>query len=204
MRDPVKDLPRAIGLSCTLCTIIYVLTISKLRLERNVNHSFDQLLVAFHTVLSPVEVLGSEAVAVTFASRVYGNLSVFIPVFVAASCFGAVNGTLLTSSRSLMKPNQLLLRLMIFFRLFYAGAREGHMPKALSFIQTSKLTPAPSVAVITGLAAIYLTSSSIVALMNYVGFATWLSIGVAVACLPYLRWKQPDLERPIKVNLVGN
>jgi len=39
-------------------------------------------------------------------------------------------------------------------------------------------------------------------LMNYVGFATWLSIGAAVFCLPYLRWKRPDMERPIKVHLV--
>ena len=37
--------------------------------------------------------------------------------------------------------------------------------------------------------------------MNYIGFATWFSIGAAVACIPYLRWKCPDLERPIKVNL---
>ena len=37
-------------------------------------------------------------------------------------------------------------------------------------------------------------------LMNYLGFATWLSIGAAVFCLPYLRWKCPDLPRPIKVS----
>lgn len=35
--------------------------------------------------------------------------------------------------------------------------------------------------------------------MNYMGFATWLSIGVAVACLLYLRWKLPNAPRPIKV-----
>jgi hypothetical protein len=29
-----------------------------------------------------------------------------------------------------------------------------------------------------------------------------LSIGVAVLCLPWLRWAQPNLPRPIKVNLV--
>ncbi len=72
-------------------------------------------------------------------------------------------------------------------RLFYAGAREGQMPQALTMIQTRRLTPAPSVVVITLLSLLYLTSSSIISLMNYVGFATWLSIGAAVLCLPYLR-----------------
>ena len=89
MKNPVRDLPRAIAISCTLCLVIYVFTI-----------------MAFHTVLDKAEVLGSEAVAVTFANRVYGNWAWFIPIFVACSTFGAVNGTLLTSSR-----------------LFFAGAR---------------------------------------------------------------------------------
>ena len=29
-----------------------------------------------------------------------------------------------------------------------------------------------------------------------------VSIGLAVFCIPWLRWKQPDWERPIRVNLV--
>ena len=39
-------------------------------------------------------------------------------------------------------------------------------------------------------------------LMNYVGFSQWLSVGASVLCLPYLRWKCPELPRPIRVNLV--
>ena len=54
-----------------------------------------------------------------------------IPVFVAMSTFGGVNGILLTSSR-----------------LFYAGACEGQMPQILSMIQVEKMTPAPAVLVV--------------------------------------------------------
>lgn len=168
MKDPVKDLPRAIAISCSACLIIYVMTI-----------------VAFHSILSVEEVLGSQAVAVTFANKVYGQMAFIIPLFVACSTFGAVNGTLLTSSR-----------------LFFAGAREGQMPTALTMIQTKKLTPAPSVLTITLLALLYLVVSDIGVLIDYVGFATWLAIGAAVLCLPWLRYTMPELERPIRVNLI--
>merc|ERR1711962_1485790 len=52
------------------------------------------------------------------------------------------------------------------------------------------------------LSLIYLTSSNIFALINYTGFATWVSIGLAVVCLPWLRWKHPEWDRPIKVSLI--
>lgn len=60
--DPVKNLPRAIAISCTLVTIVYVL----------VN-------ISFYTILSPDEVLGSSAVAVTFAERAFGMFAWTIP-----------------------------------------------------------------------------------------------------------------------------
>ena len=44
-----------------------------------------------------------------------------------------------------------------------------------------------------------LVPSDLTLLMNYVGFSPWLSIGATVFCLPYLRWKHPEWERPIKV-----
>lgn len=129
-------------------------------------------------------------------------------VFVALSTFGAVNGVLLTSSR-----------------LFYAGANEGQMPEILTMIQIQRFTPTPAVLAMAFLSMLYLTVSDIFALINYVGFATWvsfekedlyykhllnigvflefqLSIGVAVLCLPWLRWAQPNLPRPIRVPLV--
>lgn len=64
----------------------------------------------------------------TYANRLFGVMAWTIPVFVALSTFGAVNGILLTSSR-----------------LFYAGACEGQMPEILTMIQINRLTPAPAV-----------------------------------------------------------
>jgi hypothetical protein len=90
--------------------------------------------VAFYTTLSPAELLGSEAVAVSFADKLFGPLAWTIPVFVALSTFGAVNGILLTSSR-----------------LFYAGACHGQMPEILTMIQAQRLTPTPSVLVMVRL-----------------------------------------------------
>ncbi|XP_063236766.1 large neutral amino acids transporter small subunit 2 isoform X2 [Bacillus rossius redtenbacheri] len=168
LKDPVRNLPRAIAISCLLVTVVYVMT-----------------NVAFYTTLSPTQVLGSTAVAVTFANRLFGVMAWTIPIFVALSTFGAVNGILLTSSR-----------------LFYAAACEGQMPEILTMIQIKRLTPTPAVLCMALLSMIYLTVSDIIALINYVGFATWLSIGVSVLCLPVLRWTQPNLPRPIRVNLI--
>ncbi|XP_066969959.1 large neutral amino acids transporter small subunit 1 isoform X2 [Macrobrachium rosenbergii] len=167
LKDPVNNLPKAIYISISLVTVVYVLA-----------------NVAFYTTLSPAEVLGSSAVAVTFADRLYRPVEFLIPVFVALSTFGSVNGILFTSSR-----------------LFYAGALEGQMPEILTMIQIKRMTPTPAVLFMAFLSLIYLGSSNIYALISYVGFATWVSIGLAVACVPWLRYTAPNLERPIKVNL---
>ena len=167
LQDPVRNLPRAIGISCTIVTSVYLLT-----------------NVAFYTTLSVPEVLVSEAVALSFGSKLYGDFAWIIPVCVAMSTFGGVNGSLLTSSR-----------------LFYAGAVEGQMPKVLSMIQENRNTPAPAVLMVSFLSLLYLCSSDIFTLITYTGFGTWASIGLAVICLPVLRRMHPDWERPIKVNL---
>lgn len=60
--DPVKNLPRAIAISCSLVTVVYVLA-----------------NVSFYTILSPDEVLGSSAVAVTFAEQAFGYFAWTIP-----------------------------------------------------------------------------------------------------------------------------
>ena len=52
------------------------------------------------------------------------------------------------------------------------------------------------------LSLVYLTSSNMYALINYVSFVNWLAIGLSVTVLLYFRWKRPNMERPIKVSLI--
>lgn len=141
--------------------------------------------VAYFTTVSPQEMLDSSAVACVFANRLFGVMAWTMPAFVALSTFGGVNGILFTTSR-----------------LFFVGAREGHMPQVLSFIQINRLTPAPSVIFMGLTSLIYLSSTDMYKLINYVSFVNWLAIGLSIVALLYFRWKRPDMKRPIKVNLV--
>lgn len=141
--------------------------------------------VAYFTTVTPDEIVSASAVAVVFSKRLYGPMWWIMPVFVSLSTFGGVNGILFTTSR-----------------LTYVGAREGHLPQILSMVQINRLTPAPSVLFMGFFSLIYLCSTDMYALINYVGFVTWLSIGLSVFSLLVFRWTRPNMERPVKVSLI--
>lgn len=123
-------------------------------------------------------------------------------------------------------------------RLFFAGAREGHLPSLLAMIHVKRCTPIPALlfTVSTALTSdksnqtktkklqgdhklsnfpsltllfllvpqclstlLMLCTSDMYTLINYVGFINYLFYGVTVAGQIVLRYKQPDMHRPIKV-----
>uniref|UniRef100_A0A915Q6V6 Uncharacterized protein n=1 Tax=Setaria digitata TaxID=48799 RepID=A0A915Q6V6_9BILA len=168
LQNPTRNLPLAIAISCTVCTVVYTLT-----------------NVALYTVITPDEMLSSPAVAVEFANKMYGPLAFVMPIFVACSTVGSANGVIFTSSR-----------------LFYVGAREGHMPLVLTMINKNTRTPIPAV-IFTGLLSIayLILSDNVFSLINYIQIVYWLAIACVIAALFWLRKEMPNAERPIKVNL---
>ena len=49
---------------------------------------------------------------------------------------------------------------------------------------------------------LYLTTTQIYVLINYTAFIESLAVAASVGALLWLRYKQPNLERPIKVSMI--
>ncbi|XP_033626493.1 cystine/glutamate transporter-like [Asterias rubens] len=168
IQNPSRNLPLGVLLSVGIVMVVYVMT-----------------NIAYFTVVSPQELLASKAVAVTFGERMYGPMLFIIPLAVALSCAGSINGSLLSDSRTT-----------------FAAAREGHLPRILAMIHIHKRTPMPAVLLMLPICLVMLTSDNVYSLINYLSFAKWLFLGLSAAVLPYMRWKKPDIPRPFKVSLI--
>lgn len=168
LKNPFRNLPFAIYISLPMVTIIYLLA-----------------NVSYFVVLTADEVQSANAVAVTFGEKVLGVMSWIMPVSVALSTFGGLNGGIFASSR-----------------LFFVGARQGHLPTCLAMINVSHFTPAPSLVFLCLLSLLYLTNTDVFVLITYTAFSEAMFIMLSVGGLLWLRIKQPNTKRPIKVNII--
>ncbi|XP_076578556.1 cystine/glutamate transporter [Chaetodon auriga] len=165
--NPTRTIPLAIICSMVTVTVFYVL----------VN-------VAYYTMMTPAELLLSDAVAVTFASRALEGLASVIPILVALSCLGALNGGFFGSPRML-----------------FVGAREGHWPAIFSMIHIRRQTPLPAVLLLYPLVVLMLIKGEIYQLINFASFARWLFIALATMGMLIHRYRFPLHPRPFKVPL---
>ncbi|XP_063306422.1 b(0,+)-type amino acid transporter 1-like [Pelobates fuscus] len=167
IKDPSKNIPRTVFTSITAVIVFYLL----------VN-------ISYLTVLSPREIVSSAAVSVTWAGRTIPTAAWIIPMSVAVSIFGSLNGSMFMSGR-----------------LNYAGSKEGHLPSIISMLHVHYLTPAPAMIISTMIASIFIIPSDLLSLTNYFSFCSWLLVGLTTISLIVLRYREPNLHRPYKVFL---
>ncbi|PAA64030.1 hypothetical protein BOX15_Mlig029584g1 [Macrostomum lignano] len=143
--------------------------------------------LAYLAVLTPDQLIASHAVAVTFAERTMGPAAFIMPLFVAIAIFGSMNGEVLSMSRAA-----------------FTGASEGHFPSALAMVSATRLTPVPSVLFMGICTVVFqqLFTNQLDYLIELTGFAFMSIVLMAIGCLLYLRFKQPQLVRPLKLPIV--
>ncbi|XP_071524171.1 Y+L amino acid transporter 2-like isoform X2 [Panulirus ornatus] len=110
VKNPCRNMPLAIAISLVFITVVYILT-----------------NVAYFAVLSTQQMLSSTALAVTFGNLVLGVMAWIIPISVACSTGGSLNGSIFESSRVL-----------------FVSARRGHLPKVLTLVHAHNYTPITS------------------------------------------------------------
>merc|ERR1712127_111852 len=141
--------------------------------------------IAYFTLLSPKEMIESSAVAFTFTEKIIGQYSWTMSVCVALSCLGFLNGSFLPASRTI-----------------FAAARKNHMPSVLALININYLTPITSILFMSFLSILCLFFDDVYILLNMTMLTEYIFIGGTVFGPLILRRTRPEMERPIRVNLL--
>lgn len=137
----------------------------------------------YMSVLTIPEMITAPAVAVLWAERVLPPwLGVAIPLGVALSTFGCALSIQFGVSR-----------------LCYVAGREGHVPRVLSFVHVTKMTPAAAVVFQAILSLACIIVGDITALIEFASFLTWVFYGLAMVALIVMRRTKPDAPRPYSV-----
>ncbi|KAK7905254.1 hypothetical protein WMY93_017861 [Mugilogobius chulae] len=168
LKRPEVNLPRAVIIAISLVTGLYLL----------VN-------VSYLTVMTPKELMMSNAVAVTWGNKVLGSWGWIMSVAAALSAFGSLNGTFFSGGR-----------------VCFVAAREGHMPDILAMAHVRRLTPSPALIFTTFVSLVVLIPGDFQSIVNYFSFTAWFFYGITLSGLIYLKIKRADLPRPYKVPIV--
>lgn len=145
----------------------------------------------------------------------FGSLQWIVAVFVALSTFGGVNGNLFTSSRLYLIGSQEghlpnLLSLIHIEKntpipsLMFTVSRQFVFNKNMLsvkffFFHIVLITYFVNFQCFASL--VMLCVSDVYVLINYYGQILWFSTAACICALLWLRYKKPDIPRPIKVNI---
>ncbi|XP_059111640.1 solute carrier family 7 member 13 [Peromyscus eremicus] len=166
LKKPNKTIPKCIFTALPLVTVVYLLA-----------------NISYLAVLTPREILASDAVALTWTDRVIPQLTWTVPFAISASLF-----------------SNLVVNVLETARMVYTAGEHGQLPLMFS---TLNVHSSPFIAVLLnvsiGSTAIVLTN--LIELINYLYFVASIWNMLTMMGILKLRYQEPNLHRPYKVFL---
>ncbi|XP_063143651.1 solute carrier family 7 member 13 isoform X1 [Rattus norvegicus] len=164
LKEPSKTIPRCIFTALPLVTVVYLLA-----------------NLSYLTVLSPQELLSSDAVALTWTDRVIPQLTWSVPFAISASLFSNLVTSVFETSRT-----------------SYIASRNGQLPLLCS---TLNVHSSPFIAVLldVSMGSIAIVLTNLIELINYLFFVFSIWTVLSVIGILKLRYQEPNLHRPYKV-----
>ncbi|CAF5011682.1 unnamed protein product, partial [Rotaria sp. Silwood1] len=118
----------------------------------------------------------------TWGEAVLGPVVRALPILVSFSALGSATATIYSSGR-----------------YFMVGARYGYLPEIFSCIQKQRLTPLPSIVLMTILSIIYCIPTNIEDLIDFVSFVAWVFFGLTFVATICCKFTKAEAYRVIKV-----
>lgn len=167
VKDPGRNMPRALIMGTGAIVLIYLL----------VN-------VAYLYLLPVPAIAAAERVAATAAEQIpmFGSAgAAIIAGIVMVSCFGSVNGSMMTGPR-----------------VFFAMSDRGLLFPVIARVSPIFRTPSVAIWLAAALAVTYVLQNSFAQLADRFVLGTWPFYALAVVGVFILRRRRPDLPRPYR------
>ena len=165
-RDPQRTFHRGIVLGTAALVAIYLFA-----------------CVGYVAALGPAGVAGSDRVAATAATELYGPLAgKAVAVMILVSIFSATNATVLTVPRA-----------------FFAMAHDRIFFRRLGEVHARFGTPAAAIAACAVWSMVLAATGTFEQLLTYVVFVGWIFYGLGALSIFVYRRRQPGAVRPFRV-----
>ena len=173
VRDPARNLPRAIVVGSLVVLVVYLL----------VNLGYFHAVPMAEILSSAPNVAGAPSVAQRAATQLFGDLTqALFAVAMAFSALSAMNGSMLTGAR-----------------VPFAAAADRLAPAPLARLSARTRVPVTAVIVQGALSCIYTLGGGFGDLTDAVVFVSWLFYALNAGSVLRLRRRDPDRPRPYRV-----
>ncbi|XP_050396685.1 b(0,+)-type amino acid transporter 1-like [Patella vulgata] len=167
VRKPPRNLPRLIKVAIPTVGVIFMAVVT-----------------SYFTAMTKDELVGSEAIGVTWADRVLGAYFPVIPIGVGFLALRSANATFLDAGK-----------------LSGVAVKDNKMPEVAAFVHVRSKTPILTVITRAIIAIIMIILGTLSSLLNFFIFIVWAFHGLSVLALIVLRFKNKKKKRPYKVYL---